>query len=234
MLTRFAVKNYRGFKERIVWDLSTPSNYSFNTDAIKDGVVKNGIIYGPNGSGKTNLSMALFDLVNHLTQKFKKPDYYRNFIYTGRQDNLVEFEYTLNGKKEKFISFISDCDNSFTSIEYLDIPLVKKEISQAHSVVSIVNTIVMGLSLIIGIISLWKAFKSFEPLISLPYIIAYFILLILTINVALIGIRSELSNPIKYTYFKNNIPKMYIMLGIGIVIFVIMFMFGIEILFNFI
>lgn len=94
MLAKFAVKNYRGFKERIVWDLSTPSNYSFNTDAIKNGIVKNGIIYGPNGSGKTNLSMALFDIVNHLTQKFKKPDYYRNFIYTGRQDSLVEFEYT--------------------------------------------------------------------------------------------------------------------------------------------
>lgn len=94
MLAKFAVKNYRGFKDRIEWDLSNPSNYSFNTEAIKSGVVKNGIIYGPNGSGKTNLSMALFDIVNHLTQKFKKPDYYRNFIYAGRPDALVEFEYS--------------------------------------------------------------------------------------------------------------------------------------------
>ena len=94
MLTRFAVKNYRGFADQIVWDLSSPSNYSFNADAIKDGVVKNGIIHGPNGSGKTNLSMALFDVVNHLTQKFKKPDYYKNFIYAGRPDALVEFEYS--------------------------------------------------------------------------------------------------------------------------------------------
>ena len=75
MITRFAVKNYRGFADKIVWDLSHPSSYSFNTNAIKDGVVKNGIIYGPNGSGKTNLGMAVFDIVNHLTQKFKKADY---------------------------------------------------------------------------------------------------------------------------------------------------------------
>lgn len=94
MLAKFAVKNYRGFKDKIEWNLSNPSNYTFNPEAIRDGVVKNGIVYGPNGSGKTNLSLALFDIVNHLTQKFKKLDYYRNFIYTGCQDGLVEFEYT--------------------------------------------------------------------------------------------------------------------------------------------
>ena len=67
MLIKFAVKNFCGFAERIEWDLSHPSNYSFNTYAVKDGVIKNGIIYGPNGSGKTNFSVALFDIVNHLT-----------------------------------------------------------------------------------------------------------------------------------------------------------------------
>ena len=94
MLTKFAVKNYRGFTDRIEWDLSSPSNYEFNQFAIKEGVVKNGIVYGPNGSGKTNLSLAVFDIVNHLTQKFKKADYYLNFIYTGRPNGLVEFEYS--------------------------------------------------------------------------------------------------------------------------------------------
>ena len=38
MLTKFAVTNYRGFKDRIEWDLSHPSNYEFNTHVIKDGV----------------------------------------------------------------------------------------------------------------------------------------------------------------------------------------------------
>jgi len=94
MLTKFAVKNFRGFSESIEWDLSHPSNYSFNTYAVKDGVIKNGIIYGPNGSGKTNFSIALFDIVNHLTQKFKKPDYYQNFVYGGNPALNVEFEYT--------------------------------------------------------------------------------------------------------------------------------------------
>lgn len=93
MLTKFSVKNYRGFADKIEWDLSKPSNYEFNQYAIKDGIIKNGIIYGHNGSGKTNFGMAIFDIVNHLSQKWKKPDYYVNFVYAGRQASAVEFAY---------------------------------------------------------------------------------------------------------------------------------------------
>lgn len=94
MLIKFAVKNFRGFAERIEWDLSHPSNYEFNKYAIKDGIIKNGIIYGPNGSGKSNFGLALFDIVYHLTQKFKKADYYKNYIYGRDPKGKVFFEYT--------------------------------------------------------------------------------------------------------------------------------------------
>ena len=94
MLTKFAVKNFRGFADKIEWDLSRPSNYSFNIYAIKDGVIKNGIIYGPNGSGKTNFSEALFDIVYHMTQKYKKVDYFQNYVYAGDTRLNVDFEYT--------------------------------------------------------------------------------------------------------------------------------------------
>lgn len=94
MLTKFAVKNYRGFAEKIEWDLSHPSSYAFNTNAIKDGVIKNGIVYGPNGAGKTNLGLAIFDIANHLSHKWKKPDYYVNFVNAANHLNPVEFEYT--------------------------------------------------------------------------------------------------------------------------------------------
>ena len=94
MLTHFAVTNYKGFKHRIEWDLSHPSNYSFNADAVQEGVVKNGIIYGPNGAGKSNFGLAIFDIANHLSHKWKKPDYYLNYACAGYQDLPVEFEYT--------------------------------------------------------------------------------------------------------------------------------------------
>lgn len=93
MLKKFAVTNYRGFENRIEWDLSSPKSYGFNAQAIKNGVIKNGIVYGANGSGKTNLSLAVFDIVNHLSQKYRKPDYYQNFVYAGNAKNPVMFEY---------------------------------------------------------------------------------------------------------------------------------------------
>ena len=94
MLVKFAVNGYRGFERRIEWDLTKVRGYEFNPSAIKDGAIKNGIIYGHNGSGKSNFSLAVFDIVNHLSQKWKKPDYYSNFVFAGSPHALVDFEYT--------------------------------------------------------------------------------------------------------------------------------------------
>ena len=96
MLKKFAVENYRGFENRIELDLSNTSNYEFNTFAIKNGIIKNGILYGPNGSGKTNFSLAIFDIVYHLTQKHKAADYYNNFVCAKKFDEEVRFEYVFS------------------------------------------------------------------------------------------------------------------------------------------
>ncbi len=101
MLTKFAVTNFRGFKNRIQWDLSHPNDYGFKPSAIKNGIVKNGIIYGPNGSGKTNLGLALFDITNHLSHKRTRPNYYLNFSSAYASKNPVDFEYSFifDGKR---------------------------------------------------------------------------------------------------------------------------------------
>lgn len=96
MLCKFAVTNYRGFENKIEWDLTKARDYKFNSFAVKNNSIKNGIIYGPNGSGKSNFGLAIFDIVNHLTQKLRKPDYYINFVFAGNQKKNVDFEYTFN------------------------------------------------------------------------------------------------------------------------------------------
>ena len=93
MLAKFAVTNFRGFEKRIEWDLTKPRDYEFNSFAVKNGIIKNGIIYGPNGCGKSNFGLAIFDIVNHLTQKWKQQNYYDNFAFAGNQDSPVIFEY---------------------------------------------------------------------------------------------------------------------------------------------
>lgn len=94
MLIKFAVTNYRGFAKRIEWDLSKPNNYAFHPEVIKNGIIKNGIIYGPNGVGKSNFGLAIFDIVYHLTIKWKKTDYLSNYTYAGKTDKPVSCEYT--------------------------------------------------------------------------------------------------------------------------------------------
>lgn len=61
MLLRFCVEGYRSFSNRLVFDLSKTRDYRFNSAAILDGVVKDALVYGRNGSGKTNLGMAIMD-----------------------------------------------------------------------------------------------------------------------------------------------------------------------------
>ena len=101
MLIKFAVKNFRGFADRIEWDLSQSSNYTWSKDVINEGIIKNGIIYGPNGAGKTNFSLALFDIINHLTNlKAKIIDYQQNYVYVGNPEAGVQFEYTFKFGKQ--------------------------------------------------------------------------------------------------------------------------------------
>ncbi len=101
MLVKFSVKNFRGFADCVEIDFANHANYTYNTFAIKDGVVKNGIFYGPNGCGKSNLSMAIFDIVNHLTQKFRPADYYVCFANAARPQDGVDFEYEFQLGRQK-------------------------------------------------------------------------------------------------------------------------------------
>lgn len=56
--------------------------------------MKNGIIYGSNGAGKSSLGLAVFDIANHLSHKWKKADYYQNYASAHAPQSPVEFEYT--------------------------------------------------------------------------------------------------------------------------------------------
>lgn len=69
MLVRFSVDNYRGFSKPITIDFTETHDYKFNQICVKKGLLNKIAIYGQNGSGKSNLGFALFDIVGLLTDK---------------------------------------------------------------------------------------------------------------------------------------------------------------------
>jgi len=95
MIRKFSVENYKNFEERIEIDFTDVHNYSFNTQCIRKNNLNKTIILGKNGSGKTNLGLALFDIVMTLTDntinaKQTDPNSYLN-ADSGK--NVAKFEY---------------------------------------------------------------------------------------------------------------------------------------------
>lgn len=100
-LKKFSVRNFKNFPETITFDLSTPSSYEFNPEVISNGCVTKAMIFGINGSGKSNFGLALFDIILHLTDKQKLVDHYSNYLNLNSRMPYAEFMYTFtfNGKE---------------------------------------------------------------------------------------------------------------------------------------
>lgn len=94
MLLEFKVKNFKNFRKELHFKLCEAAAYDYNANVIRDGVVNTAVIYGRNGSGKTNFGLAIFDIILHLTDKEKSIDQYRPYknLYADDNEN-VEFFY---------------------------------------------------------------------------------------------------------------------------------------------
>ena len=94
MLKKFSVENFKGFKDKITLDIGSPSNYGFHPEIIEGNCITNGIIYGINGCGKSNLGLAIFDVITHLTEKQKLLQSYDFYLNMSGRKSFAEFEYT--------------------------------------------------------------------------------------------------------------------------------------------
>ena len=93
MLKRFECRNFKGFSDTLIFDF-TCSNYNFNKEIIKNGLVNKALVYGKNGSGKSNLGIAIFDIVSHLTDKQRMPfQYIANYLCLSSLEDKAIFKY---------------------------------------------------------------------------------------------------------------------------------------------
>lgn len=93
MLTKFSVENFKNFGEKFTLDLTKTSGYEFNPQCIENGVVNKALIYGHNGTGKSNLGIAIFDIVSHLTDRQSGSPLYVNYLHAGNNCLFASFEF---------------------------------------------------------------------------------------------------------------------------------------------
>lgn len=103
MLKQFTVRNYKGFKEPIVIDFSRFREYQFNKHVVQKNLISKGVIYGKNGTGKTNLGLALFDITIHLVDKQQSTYEFTNYLNAGSIESHASFEYVFNFNESEVI-----------------------------------------------------------------------------------------------------------------------------------
>lgn len=129
MLKALTVSNFKAFEKPVTIDFSAIGNYSFNTEAIKNSIVKTAVMYGKNASGKSSLGLAIFDIVANLTDNFVNPRNYINYLNRKTNNQLSLFEYNFVFGKSEIIYSYSKSDvrtifsekltiNGKTAIEY--------------------------------------------------------------------------------------------------------------------
>lgn len=93
MLKQFSVKGFKNFDQKICLNLGDARNYEFNNLAVKDGIIKTGLIYGPNSSGKSNLGYAIFDIISTLTDKMASSSHYSPYLSLVGEVEKAQFDY---------------------------------------------------------------------------------------------------------------------------------------------
>lgn len=87
------MSNFKSFKEDFELDFTDVRGYEFNKDSVRNGVVNHAIIYGHNGVGKSNLALAIFDIIEHLTDKQRNEQAYKNYLNAYCDTDYAQFYY---------------------------------------------------------------------------------------------------------------------------------------------
>ena len=99
MLKLFEVTGFKNFENTIRLDFSDVRDYKFNDFCVANGLLSKLIVYGKNSAGKTNLGLALFDIVSHMTTNNVTPGLYDYYLNVNNKAEYAEFHYI----------FIFDC-----------------------------------------------------------------------------------------------------------------------------
>jgi AAA15 family ATPase/GTPase len=102
MLASLSIKNFRNFSSWYDFSLRSEKHYDFNEKSIINNIVNTSIIYGKNGSGKSNLGLAILDLTSHINDIQVNSSLHQNYLNAKLSNGeLAEFKYIFDFDGEK-------------------------------------------------------------------------------------------------------------------------------------
>lgn len=95
MIRLFTVEGFKGFSKPVTFDFRKKHEYGFSTACISGDYISKILVYGANGSGKSNLGYAIFDIVALLTDKNLSANQLdeTSFLNADSDDGAASFHY---------------------------------------------------------------------------------------------------------------------------------------------
>lgn len=93
LLKRFEVTGFKNFEDMITLDFSDVRDYKFSSACVSENLLKKIIVYGKNSVGKSNLGLAIFDIVSHMTTNNVTPGLYDYYLNVNNKAGYAEFHY---------------------------------------------------------------------------------------------------------------------------------------------
>lgn len=97
MLCQFSFKNFKSYKEETTFDFQATSIPEFSDSLIvgnkEDALLPVGVVYGPNGGGKTNLLLALSCLISTVVNPIYELEKTREEVIIQQKVSAVPFEF---------------------------------------------------------------------------------------------------------------------------------------------
>lgn len=101
MIKQFVVENYKNFGSPLTIDFDAIGGYQFNKDCLCENSIGKMLVYGRNGTGKTNLGYAIYDIAlpsGYLIRNDKS-----NFLNADTDKEFATFSYTFQFGNDKII-----------------------------------------------------------------------------------------------------------------------------------
>lgn len=109
MLTKITVEGFKNFKDKFCFDLTKTKQYSWNKNHVVKGNVKNGIVYGLSGSGKTNIANIILDAKSNIDPSSQVVQ--ESFLNASKFVKSARFEFVFDYTSEGALTYSYEKDN---------------------------------------------------------------------------------------------------------------------------